>query len=924
MKRFFLFFFGILSATLAFSQVTIDPTCFGDEDEITIVYDATQGSSGLVGASKVYMHAGVITDSPTGSSWKHVVGDWGQDNGIGEMTKVSGESNKWEITLTPRTYFDVPASETIYRLGMVFRNEDGSKEGKTDANGDIFVTLSEYASSLQVTSALPALVDNGETITIEAFTCSNADFTLFVDNVEETQVLGSTTFSYNYQVVQSAGSVISFRLEADIDGDLATKEFSVSVRTPTVSESRPAGIIDGINYGADPSKVTLSLLAPLKSSVYVIGDFNDWAADPNYQMKKDGEHFWVEISGLTPGQEYVFQYLVDETIRVADPFTDKVSDPWDDKYIDNATYPNLIQYPDGKTTNRASVLQTNQQAYAWTNTSFTPVAKEDLVIYELLVRDFDERHSYKAVLERLDYIESLGVNAIEFMPTNEFEGNSSWGYNPSFYFAPDKYYGPKNDFKALIDECHNRGIAVIIDLVLNHSYGSSPMVRMYWNSSQNRPSADNPWYNEQSNFENPDAQWGYDFNHESQYTKDFVDSVNTYWMEEYKVDGFRFDFTKGFSNNFKSNTSDSWGSLYDANRIANLKRMADAIWSENPDAYVIFEHLSDNNEETVLANYGIMLWGNMNYDYNEMSMGYASGKSIKWGYYTTRGWSNNSLVSYMESHDEERQMYKNITWGNSSGDHDAKVLSTALQRSRAATSFFLTVPGPKMIWMFGEYGYDISIDENGRVGEKPVKWEYLDNQNRLRLFDTYKELIKLRKTYGVFTNGSFSWQPDGNSKSIHIANADTSVVILGNFDVEPMDMDPEFQHTGSWYDFFSGKEIEVSDVNASIALGPGEFRIYSDHMLHTPDIVLGLEKKNLDLNIDIYPNPVSKVLNIYVPERIIGAGKWSIVDTFGRVVLDGDAEELYQPIEVSQLPVGIYSMVVETKEYKMPIKFIKQ
>ena len=344
-------------------------------------------------------------------------------------------------------------------------------------------------------------------------------------------------------------------------------------------------------------------------------------------------------------------------------------------------------------------------------------------------------------------------------------------------------------------------------MVLNHSYGSSPMVRMYWNSSEGRPSADNPWYNEKSNFENPDAQWGYDFNHESQYTKNFVDSVNTYWMQEYKVDGFRFDFTKGFSNNFKSLSSDSWGSKYDANRIAILERMTSVIWEKNPNAYVIFEHLSDNSEETVLANYGIMLWGNMNYDYNEISMGYASGKSINWGYYESRGWSKNRLVSYMESHDEERQMFKNITYGNSAGSYDAKALSVALQRSGAATAFFLTVPGPKMIWQFGEFGYDISIDQGGRVGEKPTKWEYLDNSNRLRLFDTYKALIDLREKYDVFTEGNFSWQPDGNYKSIHIANADTSVVILGNFDVLPTDMDPKFQHTGTWYNFFSGSVV---------------------------------------------------------------------------------------------------------------------
>ena len=57
------------------------------------------------------------------------------------------------------------------------------------------------------------------------------------------------------------------------------------------------------------------------------------------------------------------------------------------------------------------------------------------------------------------------------MPFNEFEGNDSWGYNPDFYFAPDKYYGPKNTLKEFIDSCHSKGIAVIMDIALNHSFG---------------------------------------------------------------------------------------------------------------------------------------------------------------------------------------------------------------------------------------------------------------------------------------------------------------------------------------------------------------------------------------------------------------------------------------------------------------------
>ncbi len=225
-------------------------------------------------------------------------------------------------------------------------------------------------------------------------------------------------------------------------------------------------------------------------------------------MKKtpDGEKFWLKLSGLVPGKEYVFQYFIDGNVRVGDPYADKVSDPWNDKWISNTTYPDLIEYPTGKTTGVATVLQTNQTPYQWQTNNFDNPNQSDLVVYELLVRDFVGKHDYQTLIDTIGYLKRLGINAIELMPNNEFEGNSSWGYNPNYYFAPDKYYGSKNDFKAFVDKCHQEGISVFMDLVLNHSFGTNAMAMMYWNSELNRPAANNPWFNEQSNFTNPDAQ----------------------------------------------------------------------------------------------------------------------------------------------------------------------------------------------------------------------------------------------------------------------------------------------------------------------------------------------------------------------------------------------------------------------------------
>ena len=105
-------------------------------------------------------------------------------------------------------------------------------------------------------------------------------------------------------------------------------------------------------------------------------------------------------------------------------------------------------------------------AYNWQNTNFTAPENKNLLIYELLVRDFVQKRNYQTLIDTLGYLDKLGINAIELMPPGEFENNESWGYNPSFHMALDKYYGTPEKFKEFVDSCHGRGIAVIVDMVL--------------------------------------------------------------------------------------------------------------------------------------------------------------------------------------------------------------------------------------------------------------------------------------------------------------------------------------------------------------------------------------------------------------------------------------------------------------------------
>ncbi len=599
---------------------------------------------------------------------------------------------------------------------------------------------------------------------------------------------------------------------------------------PTVPSSY--SLRDGVTAISDDS-LGFVLFAPGKESVYLIGDFNNWQISESYKMNKDGDRFWIKIGGLQKGKEYICQYLIDNSIRVADPYANKISDPQNDMYIENDIYPNLIT-PSTKTTGLSMVVNTAPATYSWKVSDFKLQEASNMVIYEILIRDFTEKRSVKGVEEKLEYLKNLGVNAIELMPFNEFEGNDSWGYNPSFYFAPDKAYGTSNDYKSFIDACHSKGIAVIMDMVLNHSYGQSPMVQMYQKAG-GTPSADNPWYNQKSNFANTGAQWGSDFNHESQYTKAFVDSVCAYWMKEYKVDGFRFDFTKGFSNTpYPASGNDSWGNPYDAARIKNLKRIYDEMKKRNPDAILICEHLADNKEEKELASYGIKLWGNLNYNFNEATMGW--GKyigdynkpkgDVSWASYLEREWTKPNLVSYMESHDEERIMFKNNSYGDDANpSYNVKDLAVGLKRTEAAAVILMSLPGPKMIWQFGELGYDFELN-NDRLAKKPIRWDYYAVPQRKALYDVYSKINKLRTTDPIFSTSDYTTDLVNNFKQILLRSPAGYACAIANFDVESLTATVNFGKVGTWTDYFTGKKLVVTDKNQSVELKPGEYYLY--------------------------------------------------------------------------------------------------
>lgn len=839
----------LLFSGQVFGQISWSPTFPTADEPVTITYDATQGTSSLPGASSVYMHAGVILSGPNGTAWENVVGNWGQADGIGQMTPVPGQTDVWEITITPRTYFNVAAGETIYRIGMVFREEgpcSSCDEGKSDSNGDIFMPIYTNNLSVQFTSPSqrPQLFEStGQQLNISFEASSEANLELMINDVSVANATAATELTHNFTVNQ-AGKIWIKAMATD--GNVtAMDSFYVLVHEAPTVQAVPGNTQDGITY-LSATSARLVLFAPDKKRVYLIGDFNNWELDPTYQLNRtaDGSRYWIDLSGLTPKEEYAFQYWIEDNtgkvVSVGDPYAEKVLDPWNDEFIPESVYPNLKPYPRGKATDPVSVLQTDQTPYQWKTNNFTPPAKEDLIIYELLIRDMFEDHAYKTLKDSLPYLKKLGINAIELMPVMEFEGNESWGYNPSFYFAPDKYYGTKNDLKELIDAAHAEGIAVILDMVLNHAFGQCPLVRMYWDEANQRPAANSPYFN-------PIARHpfnvGFDFNHDAPATQEFSNRVIRYWMEEYRMDGFRFDLSKGFTQRNTGSDVGAW-TAYEQARVDTWRRIADFMWSIDPDSYVILEHFGSEDEERVLTDYGMMVWQNLNHNTNQATMGYDQ-NSLASAFHLNRGFQTNNSIAFMESHDEERLMFRNLNFGNSFQGHNVRDLSTALLRNQAAAAVFQAIPGPRMLWQFGELGFELSINRcpdgsisgDCRTANKPPKWEYLEEQNRVNLYNVYAAMHELRRGADAsFDFGSFNIREDGFDglvKRVRIDHSGVDVIVIANLTMSDATVSPNFTQTGKWYDYLSGDSLMVSDVDAGISLRPGQFHVLTNqHIRH--------------------------------------------------------------------------------------------
>lgn len=544
-------------------------------------------------------------------------------------------------------------------------------------------------------------------------------------------------------------------------GDIFLTVFPAGFPAPT-AQAYPGGDPQpGAVASADGSSATFCFPAPDKGMVQLVGSWNDFAIVPAQQMHytdaADGlRYFWTTVDGLTPGTDYTYYYIVDGQTAVGDPYARLVLDGNNDKYISSTVYPGMPAFPAAKVPASVPVAVFNSDAgkYDWQVTAFERPSQESLVLYEVLIRDFtgtdgkaNGNGTIAGLIDKLDYIKELGVNGVELMPVMEFDGNNSWGYNPNFYFAPDKAYGSPADYRRLVDECHARGLAVVLDVVFNQTAGLHPWYLMY------------PMV--LSKFYNGSAPHAYsvlnDWNQSNELVQRQFKDVLRYWLTEYKVDGFRFDLVKGLGDNDSyGNTyypaTNTWATpsgpktdAYNASRIARMATLHAAMKEIDPTAYFINEDLAGTDEENALAADGDLNWANVNNPACQFAMGYEEGSALSRFYAPSDGGRlRGSTVSYAESHDEERMAYKQMTYGATGVKNS---YSMRLRRLGSVAAQMLMTPGAHMIWQFQEFGANQTTkntDGSNNTNPKTVVWYSLNNAYNAGLCQTYRDLLALR------------------------------------------------------------------------------------------------------------------------------------------------------------------------------------
>ncbi|MGE5601941.1 MAG: alpha-amylase family glycosyl hydrolase [Nitrososphaerales archaeon] len=469
-----------------------------------------------------------------------------------------------------------------------------------------------------------------------------------------------------------------------------------------MSANLPLGAVEHSN-----GRVTFALYAPGKRSVHLVGDFNGWnpGADPLH-AGPDGR-WWIEKP--LPAGSYNYQFCVDGDLLICDPYARELAEG--------------AEHDPPR-----AIVTVGRPAYGWQHDDWSPPAFRDLVIMEIHVGDFTLQGNLQGVRDKLPYLRQLGINAIELMPIYEFRGQEGWGYNPAYFFTVETSYGGPDEMRRLVDEAHECGIGVILDLVLAHTAHRHPFNRLYSYEQS-------PWYGPGCGKRN---EFGFpSLDYTKGPTQQFTADVQDYWLKEFHVDGFRYDYCWGIG------TKEEMGVPY-------LVKTARAVL---PAAYLIAEYSPEAPKDVnragmdgawhVLGRYQLLALlreGTLNeHDWDDFEA--VTGFLDPW----QQGYRQASqMINFAESHDEQRLMCEVLEAGLDR--------AAAYRKSALAATVLFTMPGEPMLFHGQEWGEATPRLTNER---NTLHWELLDTAEGAQLQAHYQQLAELRRRHPALRGEGF-------------------------------------------------------------------------------------------------------------------------------------------------------------------------
>jgi 1,4-alpha-glucan branching enzyme len=456
--------------------------------------------------------------------------------------------------------------------------------------------------------------------------------------------------------------------------------------------------------------------APGAVKVFISAELDGWGR--REMIPEANGYFALDVPGASPGQmyKYVLTGADGREVTTADPRAQRMK---------NSASASIIHDP---------------SSYRWTSGAFSPPPLDRQVIYEMHVGTFHDAPGGKpgtwaSAIEKLDDLRDLGINMIELLPIFEFPGDYSWGYNPSFLYAPESIYGPPDDLKRFIDEAHARGIGIIYDVVHNHYGNDFPR----WCFSESCAASGSPYYYGDARRVTP---WGATRpDYANKQVRSFIRDQMRLLLREYRASGLRWDATKFIR------TVDGSQETELPEAVAFLRNLNATVDAEAPGVTMIAEDLGGGDFVTRPVDrdglgFGSQ-WTTLFSHVLRTTLAPASdvGRDLDAVSNAIAAHHDRSAlerVIYVESHDEVSEGKNRFTEAMEGAAADSW---TAKKKSTLAASIVLTAPGIPMIFQGQE------LLEDGHFSDTdPVDWQKAERFSGI--VSLYRDLIRLRRNEG--------------------------------------------------------------------------------------------------------------------------------------------------------------------------------